>query len=37
MTKIDEQTIGILYESSQADLVYQKIEISEIIDIKASE
>jgi len=37
MTKIDEQTIGILYESSQADLVYQTIEISEIIDIKASE
>jgi len=32
MTKIDEQTIGILYESSRADLVYQIINIEDIIN-----
>jgi sialidase-1 len=31
MTKIDEQHIGILYESSRADLVFQVINIEEII------
>ena len=30
MTKIDEETIGILYEGSQADLVFEKVKISEI-------
>ena len=30
ITSIDENNIGILYESSQADLVFQKIPISEI-------
>jgi sialidase-1 len=32
MTKIDEQTIGILYESSKADLVYQFVNIEDIIN-----
>jgi len=32
MTKIDEQHIGILYESSRADLVYQVINIEDIIN-----
>jgi len=32
MTKIDDQHIGILYESSRADLVYQVINIEEIIN-----
>lgn len=30
MTSIDDQTIGILYEGSQADLVFQKIRLSEL-------
>ena len=32
MTKIDEQHIGILYESSRADLVFQVINIEDIIN-----
>ena len=32
MTKIDQETIGILYEGSQADLVFEKVEISEILN-----
>jgi sialidase-1 len=32
MTKIDDQHIGILYESSRADLVFQIIDIEEIIN-----
>lgn len=32
LTSIDEQTIGILYEGSQADMVFQKIALSELID-----
>lgn len=31
LTSIDEQTIGILYEGSQADLTFQKINLSELI------
>jgi len=31
MTSIDENTIGILYEGSQADLIYQRIKISDIL------
>jgi len=32
MTKIDDHTIGILYEGSQADLVFEKVEIAEIVE-----
>ena len=32
MTKIDEQNIGILYESSRADLVFQVINIEDVIN-----
>ncbi len=31
MTSIDEETIGILYEGSQADLIFQKIKIEELL------
>jgi len=31
LTSIDEQTIGILYEGSQADMTFQKITLSEFI------
>jgi sialidase-1 len=31
LTSVDNEHIGILYESSQADLVFQKIAIKEII------
>lgn len=31
MTMIDEETVGILYESSQADLVFQRIPLDAII------
>ncbi|MCG8305790.1 MAG: exo-alpha-sialidase [Cytophagales bacterium] len=31
MTKIDDHTIGILYEGSQADLTFQRISVGEII------
>lgn len=31
MTSIDEETIGILYEGSQADLVFQKIKIKDLL------
>lgn len=31
LTAVDEQTIGILYESSQADMVFQKISLHEIL------
>jgi len=29
LTMVDDQTIGILYESSVADMVFQKIKLSE--------
>lgn len=32
LTSIDEQTIGILYEGSQANLVFQKIRLNELIE-----
>ena len=32
LTMVDEQTVGILYESSQADLVFQTLKISELYD-----
>ena len=31
LTSIDEQTIGILYESSQADMVFQRIPLKDLI------
>lgn len=31
LTSIDEQTIGILYEGSQADMVFQKISLNELL------
>ncbi len=31
MTKVDENTVGILYEGSQADMTFQLISISDII------
>jgi len=31
MTSIDEETIGILYEGSQADLVFQRIKIKDLL------
>ena len=31
MTKIDEETVGILYEGSQSDLIFEKVAISEIL------
>lgn len=32
LTAIDENTIGILYESSQADLVFQKIQVQDLLN-----
>lgn len=32
LTSIDEHTIGILYEGSQADMTFQKISLSELLD-----
>ncbi len=32
MTSIDEETIGILYEGSQADLVFQRVKISDLLN-----
>ncbi len=32
MTQIDEQHIGVLYEGSQADLVFEKVHIDEIMN-----
>ena len=32
MTQIDEQHIGVLYEGSQADMVFEKIHIDELIN-----
>jgi sialidase-1 len=34
LVMIDSQTLGILYESSQADLVFQKIALKELLDPK---
>jgi len=31
LTSVDEQTIGIFYESSQADMTFQKIELKELL------
>ena len=31
LTSIDDNTLGVLYESSQADLVFQQINIEEIL------
>ena len=31
MTSIDDDTIGVLYESSQADLVFQRVSLKELI------
>jgi sialidase-1 len=32
LTSIDEQHIGILYEGSQADMIFQKILLRELIE-----
>lgn len=32
MTSIDERTIGILYEGSQSDLIFQKIDLTELLE-----
>ncbi len=32
MTSIDENTIGILYEGSQSDLVFQRIKMTDLVD-----
>jgi len=32
LTSVDQNTIGILYESSQADMTFQKIPINDILD-----
>ena len=32
ITSVDEQTIGIFYESSQADMVFQQIPLSDILE-----
>lgn len=34
ITSVDNNTIGVLYESSQADLVFQQVSIQEIIEQK---
>ncbi len=34
LTSVDQKTIGILYESSQADMVFQQIDIKELIHKK---
>ena len=34
MTKIDDKTVGILYEGSQANLIFQAVKIDEILKIK---
>ena len=31
ITSVDEQTIGILYESSQADMVFQQVKLNELL------
>ena len=31
MTKIDDSTVGILYEGSQADMTFQLLSISDIL------
>ncbi|HRU57475.1 MAG TPA: sialidase family protein, partial [Bacteroidales bacterium] len=33
LTSVDERTIGILYESSQADLVFESIPLEELLKI----
>ena len=32
MTKIDEKTFGILYEGSQADLIFQRISVADMVN-----
>ena len=32
ITSVNESTIGILYESSQADMVFQQVKLNEIIE-----
>jgi sialidase-1 len=34
MTKIDEENLGILYESSQAHMTFQVVPIADIINVK---
>lgn len=35
LTSVDERTIGILYESSQADMVFQQVTLEEILDARS--
>lgn len=37
LTSIDENTIGILYESSQADMAFQKIPLADILGVDGNE
>jgi len=32
LSSIDEETIGVLYESSRADLVFQKIRMADLLE-----
>ncbi len=32
LTMVDQETVGIIYEGSQADLVFQKIKVAELIE-----
>ena len=34
MTKVDDNTVGILYEGSQADLTFQLISIDDLLEVK---
>ncbi|SJN28549.1 Sialidase [Sphingobacterium sp. JB170] len=34
ITSVDEQTIGVIYEGSQADMVFQKIKVDEFYQKK---
>lgn len=37
ITSVDEQTIGVLYESSQADLVFQQIPLFDLVNLKSKQ
>ena len=37
ITSVDEQTIGILYESSQADMVFQQVKLNELLPLVLDE
>ena len=37
LTSVDEKTIGILYESSQADMVFQQVALEEVLGVRIEE